>query len=104
MNELRNLASLVKVKRETEDFLADCVAMVECLRVLKEKGVEGLDTEGVELRTDVFDRCFPGIEWEESKDRQGRPIGLRVKTTEYRGFLFDAVELDEEMGIVPVEE
>ena len=98
------MSDLIKAVKTTEDFLDDCVAMVECLRVLKEKGVSGVDTEGVELRTDVFDRCFPGIEWEESKDRQGRPIGLRVKTTEYRGFLFDAVELDEEMGIVPVEE
>ena len=76
------------------EFLDDCTALVECIRVLQEKGVESVDEVGVTLKAEIFDRCFPGVEWEKVKDMTGQPIGLRTKSAQYRGFEFAAVELE----------
>jgi len=86
---------LQKQTQETENFLDDCVAMVEALRCLEEKGAEAIDAEGVTLKTEVFDRCFPGMEWSESLTLEGYPTGLRQKTAMYRGFTFDTYMLSE---------
>ena len=87
---------LQKQTQETEDFLDDCVAMVEALRCMKEKGAEGVDPAGVTLKTEVFDRCFPGVEWKEVRTKDGKFIGIYEKIAEYRGFEFGTVkEADE---------
>ena len=75
------------------DLLDDCAAMVECLRCLEDKGVKHVGTDCVTLRNDLFDQMFPGVAWEESTTKDGEPIGIRVKTAEYRGFLFNAFEM-----------
>ena len=86
---------LQKQTQETEDFLDDCVAMVEALRCLEEKGAEAIDSEGVTLKTEVFDRCFPGVEWSKEKDALGHPMGIFIKSAEYRGFVFDTLGMGE---------
>lgn len=81
---------------QAEAFLDDCVAMVEALRCLEEKGAEAIDAEGVTLTAEVFDRCFPGVEWKEVRTKDGKFIGLYEKIAEYRGFEFGTVkEADE---------
>lgn len=79
---------------QAEAFLDDCVAMVEALRCLEEKGVEGVDPDGVTLNAAVFDKCFPGVEWAEQTLEDGRPVGIRFKKAEYRGFDFDTLEVE----------
>ena len=87
---------LQKQTQETESFLDDCVAMVEALRCLEEKGAEAIDAEGVTLKPEVFDRCFPGVEWKEVRTKDGKFIGIYEKIAEYRGFEFGTVkEADE---------
>ncbi|MBR1689376.1 MAG: hypothetical protein IJ713_01220 [Oscillibacter sp.] len=61
------MADLLAMTKETEEFLDDCVAMVEALRVLEGKGAEGIDTAGVTLTEEAFDKCFPGMEWVEEE-------------------------------------
>lgn len=81
---------------QAEAFLDDCVAMVEALRCLEEKGAEAIDSEGVTLKTEVFDRCFPGVEWKEVRTKNGEFTGYYEKIAEYRGFEFGTVkEADE---------
>ena len=81
-------------EEKSVDLLDDCVAMVECLRCLAEKGAEHVDTDGVTLKPELFDQLFPGVAWEDATDSEGRPFGLRVKTAEYRGFVFNAFEME----------
>lgn len=78
-------------------LLDDCVAMAECLRVLRERGVTCIDDYGISLRTDVFDRIFPGMEWQEHRNANGTYIGILTKEVEYRGFRFDTTTTDEDL-------
>ena len=83
--------SIIEMAKGTVDFLDDCVAMVEALRCMKDKGAADVTAEGVTLAEAVFDSCFPGIEWEPITLPDGTDIGLEVKRAEYRGFSFDAI-------------
>lgn len=80
-----------------QEFLDDCVGMVEALRCMQDKGTEGFDTNGVTLKAEVFDRCFPGVEWQ-PVTIDGKPGGIEWKEAEYRGFTFDAIRETEEGG------
>jgi hypothetical protein len=80
-----------------QEFMDDCVAMAEAMRCLRDKGAEGFDPDGVTLKAEVFDRCFPGTAWE-AVLIDGEPIGLEVKRAEYRGFAFDAIREAEDGG------
>lgn len=80
---------LEQVEKDRE-FLDDCVAMVEELRCLAEKGVEAVDENGMTLKEAVFERLFPGIEWE-PVIIDGEPVTLEWKCTQYRGFMFDCL-------------
>mgnify|MGYP003571255735 CR=1 FL=1 len=79
------------------EFLDDCVSMCEAVRCMAEQGAVEFDgREGIiELREEVFDRCFPGMEWEEVFTASGDPVGLREKTASYGGRLFVCSQLDE---------
>ena len=79
---------LMEMTQEVEMFLYDCVATGEVIRCMQEKGVEAIDSDGVSLKPEVFDRCFPGVEWREVRAEDGEFIGLYEKTAEYRGFEF----------------
>lgn len=81
-----------EICKKAEAFLDDCVAMVEALRCLEEKGAEAIDSEGVTLKTEVFDRCFPGVEWKEVRTKNGEFTGYYEKIAEYRGFEFGTVK------------
>lgn len=83
------MSELIERQEQVRDFLDDCVAMVEALRCMEDKGAEAIDTAGVTLLTEVFDRCFPGVEWK-SVTVDGAVI-CQIKEAEYRGFRFDAV-------------
>lgn len=85
------MEDLIKEAAANEEFLDDCTAMVECIRCLRDKGVEEIDETGVSLKSEVFDRCFPGVEWNEVRDRQGRFVGFYEKNAVYRGFEFGAL-------------
>ena len=78
-------------------LLDDCVAMAECLRVLRERGVACIDDYGISLRPEVFDRLFPGLEWQEHTTLDGKFIGIFEKTAEYRGFQFDTTTTEEDL-------
>lgn len=80
---------LEQVEKDRE-FLDDCVALTEALRCLEEKGVEGIDTDGVTLKEEVFERCFPGIDWEPIII-DGEQVTLQWKHAQYRKFEFDCI-------------
>ena len=80
---------LEQVEKDRE-FLDDCVALTEALRCLGEKGVENIDTECVTLKEEVFERLFPGIEWE-PVIMDGEQVTLLWKQAQYRGFMFDCL-------------
>ena len=73
------------------EFMDDCVAMAEALRCMQDKGAEAIDTDGVTLKEEIFDRCFPGTEWEPVLLDGGEPMGIEIKQAEYRGFAFDCL-------------
>lgn len=87
------MSELIQMQEQVRDLLDDCVAMVEALRCLRDKGAEGIDAEGVTLTEAVFDRCFPGVEWEPITVKD-KPIGLEIKQAEYREIIFDTVRED----------
>ena len=73
------------------EFLDDCVSMAEALRCMRDKGAEAIDTDGVTLKEEIFEKCFPGLAWEPVLLDGGEPIGLEIKQAEYRGFGFDCL-------------
>ena len=77
-------------------LLDDCVAMAECLKVLRERGVATLDEYGIELRPDVFEQIFPGLEWKEHTTLSGKFMGVYHKEVEYRGCLFETYKTEED--------
>lgn len=87
-----------RIDPEAMEFLDDCVSTVEVIRCMLDKGVEHIDGEGVTLKEEVFDRCFPGRDWQ-VYPIDGEPgWTFTVKTVLYRGFVFDAVKRDKELG------
>ena len=87
--------SITEMSKQTENLLDDCVAMMECQKVLRERGALCIDELGVELREDVFDRCFPGIEWEERLTKSGESLGIWRKFAQYRGVSFETMKIEE---------
>ena len=81
-----------EIAKNNETFLDDCVAMAEALRCMRDKGAESIDCDGVTLTEELFDRCFPGIEWKPVT--VGGNVICEIKEAEYRGFRFDAVRDD----------
>jgi|GEM_PF-3198438 len=79
-------------------FLDDCVSTVEVIRCMLDKGVEHIDGEGVTLKEEVFDRCFPGRDWQEYPIDGEPGWTFTVKTVLYRGFVFDAIKREKELG------
>ena len=67
-----------------QDFMDDCVAMVEVFRCLKEKGALLIDDTGILLQTDVFDRLFPEAELVHNDN-----ANYDFKRYVYRGFPFE---------------
>ena len=85
-----------EITRAREQLLDDCVAMVEALRCLRDKGAEAIDEMGVTLTEEAFDRCFPGVEWT-PVTADGTVIAY-IKEAEYRRFHFVCVKDAEEDG------
>lgn len=81
-----------EIAKEREQLLDDCVAMVEAIRCMEDRGVETIDGMGVTLTEEAFDRCFPGMEWKPVT--VGGNVICEIKEAEYRGFRFDAVRDD----------
>lgn len=73
-----------------QEFLDDCVAMAEALRCMRDRGAESIDTDGVTLKEEIFEKCFPGLAWEPVLV-DGEPLGIEIKEAEYRGFGFDTL-------------
>ena len=71
-----------------QEFLDDCVAMVEALRCMRDRGAESIDCEGVTLREEIFEKCFPGLAWEPVLV-DGEPLGFEIKEAEYRSHGFN---------------
>lgn len=89
---------IIEMAEESRKLLDDCVAMLQCLEVLRERGAEDIDRlQGVvSLTEEAFDKAFPGLLWEEHLMRDGSPIGIWTKTAEYRGVTFETMRIDEE--------
>lgn len=81
---------------QTGKFLDDCVSSVEMLRCMADKGEESIDRWGVTLKAEVFDRCFPGMEWQDHIIGEDPLMVVKIKTAFYRGFIFDTLRSAEE--------